>query len=321
MILALGVLGLESYLTTIGAGHSQTHHHGPDDGEEGGADHAYSAVSGFAARRGSIRRPNNIAMDDMTATEGLLAGVSPLPGSTPTDPAMNKGAEQPGARPGSQDEERESLDLDLPELADGAHNHGHGDDTALLARAVPGKAGSMDMSPPAAPRRTPLDEQQKLIYQCVLLECGILFHSIFIGMALSVAVGPSFVVFLLAIALHQGFEGLALGSRIAALQFPKNSVKPWLMVLAFGLTTPFGQIIGLGVHEVYDPMSQTGLIMVGIMNAISSGLLLFAGLVQLLAEDFLSEKSCHNLQGARRWYAYFAVVGGAFMMAIVGAFA
>lgn len=93
------------------------------------------------------------------------------------------------------------------------------------------------------------------------------------------------------------------------------------MVLAFGATTPIGQAIGLLVHSFYDPQSQTGLLMVGFMNAISSGLLLFAGLVQLLAEDFLSEKSYKTLKGKKRIHAFFAVVGGAALMSAVGAFA
>lgn len=37
--------------------------------------------------------------------------------------------------------------------------------------------------------------------QCVLLEMGILFHSVFIGMALSVSVSTEFVV-LIAIVFH-----------------------------------------------------------------------------------------------------------------------
>jgi zinc transporter 1/2/3 len=112
-----------------------------------------------------------------------------------------------------------------------------------------------------------------------------------------------------------------LGSRIAAIHFPKSSLRPWLMVLAYGTTTPIGQAIGLFVHNLYDPMSQTGLLMVGFMNAISSGLLLFAGLVQLLAEDFLTEKSYKTLHGRRRVNAFLAVVAGAGLMAAVGAFA
>jgi zinc transporter ZupT len=140
-------------------------------------------------------------------------------------------------------------------------------------------------------------------------------------MAISVATGPAFVVFLVAISFHQCFEGLALGSRIAAIQFPKRSFRPWLMVLAYGLTTPIGQAIGLIVHKLYDPQSMAGLLVVGFMNAISSGLLLYAGLVQLLAEDFLTEKSYKVLKGTKRLRAYLAVCCGALMMAIVGAFA
>lgn len=39
--------------------------------------------------------------------------------------------------------------------------------------------------------------------QCILLEVGILFHSVFIGMALSVSVGSDFVVLLIAIVFHR----------------------------------------------------------------------------------------------------------------------
>jgi zinc transporter ZupT len=156
------------------------------------------------------------------------------------------------------------------------------------------------------------------------LEAGILFHSIFIGMALSVATGTSFVVLLIAISFHQTFEGFALGSRIASLipdLFSPSSAKPWLMCLAYGTTTPIGQAIGLVLHNLYDPASTTGLLMVGITNAISSGLLLFAGLVELLAEDFLSESSYQTLKGRRRVEACISVACGALLMAFVGAFA
>jgi zinc transporter 1/2/3 len=154
-----------------------------------------------------------------------------------------------------------------------------------------------------------------------LLEAGILFHSIFIGMALSVATGTSFLVLLVAISFHQTFEGFALGSRISAIQFPASSPRPWLMALAYGTTTPVGQAIGLAIHTLYDPASQVGLLTVGFMNAISSGLLLFAGLVELLAEDFLSDESYVTLRGKRRMQACASVVSGAALMALVGAWA
>lgn len=61
--------------------------------------------------------------------------------------------------------------------------------------------------------------------------------------------------------------------------------------------------------------------MVGVMNAVSSGLLLFAGLVELLAEDFLSDRSYEVLRGRRRLEACAAVVAGGALMALVGAWA
>lgn len=82
-------------------------------------------------------------------------------------------------------------------------------------------------------------EHRKALLQCMLLEMGILFHSVFIGMALSVSVGKEFVILLIAIIFHQTFEGLALGSRIAALKWERNAVQPWVMSLAYGCTYVF----------------------------------------------------------------------------------
>ncbi|KAK4141402.1 ZIP zinc transporter-domain-containing protein [Dichotomopilus funicola] len=169
-----------------------------------------------------------------------------------------------------------------------------------------------------------LTEEQlhkKSILQCMLLEVGILFHSVFIGMALSVAVGGNFVVLLIAIAFHQTFEGLALGARIASIKWPKKTLQPWLMVLAYGCTTPMGQAIGLATHSLYSPDSEFGLILVGTMNAVSSGLLVFAALIELLAEDFLSDQSWAVLRGRKRVVACGLVLLGAVCMSLVGAWA
>jgi solute carrier family 39 (zinc transporter), member 1/2/3 len=118
-------------------------------------------------------------------------------------------------------------------------------------------------------------KREKLLLQCILLEVGILFHSVFIGMALAVAIGSDFVVLLIAIIFHQTFEGLALGSRIAAVGWSNNDAsgwrryQPWLMALAYGCTTPVGQALGIATHTLYSPESTTGLLMVGIMSSSS----------------------------------------------------
>ncbi|KEF54167.1 uncharacterized protein A1O9_09962 [Exophiala aquamarina CBS 119918] len=168
---------------------------------------------------------------------------------------------------------------------------------------------------------TPDQRLRKARLQCVLLEVGILFHSVFIGMALSVSIGSEFVILLIAIAFHQTFEGLALGSRIAGIDWPEGTWQPWLMALAYGCTTPIGQAIGLATHSLYSPSSETGLLVVGTMNAISAGLLTFASLVELLSEDFLSDNSWNDLRGKNRVFASLLVFFGAFAMSLVGAWA
>ncbi|KAL5045158.1 hypothetical protein BDW71DRAFT_87390 [Aspergillus fruticulosus] len=169
-----------------------------------------------------------------------------------------------------------------------------------------------------------LSEKQKYnkdVMQVFMLEVGILFHSVFIGMSLSVSVGNEFVVLLIAIVFHQTFEGLALGSRIASLEWPAKAAQPWLMSLAYGCTTPIGQAIGIATHSLYSPDSEVGLLLVGTMNAISAGLLIFASLIELLSEDFLSDESWRVLRGRSRIIACALVFLGAFCMSLVGAWA
>ncbi|RMX83527.1 hypothetical protein D0869_05239 [Hortaea werneckii] len=167
----------------------------------------------------------------------------------------------------------------------------------------------------------PDQEFKKAILQCTMLEMGILFHSIFIGMALSVTLGTDFVILLIAIVFHQTCEGLALGARIAHIPWTKGAKQPWLMAVAYGCTTPLGQAIGLSVHRLYDPDSQVGLLVVGIFNALSAGLLCFSSLVELLSEDFLSDESWKILHGRRRAVAFALVFAGAFAMSLIGGWA
>jgi zinc transporter 1/2/3 len=71
---------------------------------------------------------------------------------------------------------------------------------------------------------------------------------------------------------HQFFEGLALGARIALLDFASKWT-PWIMGLAFTFITPIGIAIGVGVHENFSANGKAPLLSVGILNSISAGIL------------------------------------------------
>ncbi|KAF4124900.1 Zinc transporter ZupT [Geosmithia morbida] len=195
-----------------------------------------------------------------------------------------------------------------------SHLHSNGE-------ASDGEMAAVDMEQLSGPGPSAEQKLRKERLQVLLLEMGILFHSVFIGMSVSVAVGTDFIVLLIAIVFHQTFEGLALGSRIAAINWGEGSRQPWIMAIAYGLTTPLGQALGIATHTLYSPDSAVGLIVVGVMNSISAGLLTFASLVELMAEDFLSDDSWKHLRGKSRVLACLLVFVGAFGMSLVGAWA
>lgn len=228
MVSALVVVALESYLTTRGAGHSHSHHRQIWDSDGDGSDNGVGAGlhpdgQRFGTRPPSIHCPVDIMLGDME-TQGLVAGVSPLPESwspETTQPANGKGSfgdlHDNDSESYTGQAVRESLDLEL-ELDELNPNQNGSPHHSQEARQLT-KRSSSNPTDPSVPHVPHQEEQKRLLLQCLLLEAGILFHSVFIGMALSVATGPTFAVFLIAITFHQSFEGLALGSRIAAIQF------------------------------------------------------------------------------------------------------
>jgi solute carrier family 39 (zinc transporter), member 1/2/3 len=120
-----------------------------------------------------------------------------------------------------------------------------------------------------------------------ILEFGIIFHSIFIGLTLAVA-GEEFISLYVVLVFHQTFEGLGLGTRLAAAPWPESKRwTPYIMAIAFGLSTPIAIAIGLIVRRSFAPGSQTTLIVNGIFDALSAGILIYTGLVELMAHEFM----------------------------------
>lgn len=316
MVAVFAVVVLEMFFAMKGAGHVHGNEYDTLIGDIG-----RESMEAFGQDASSYSRLESRDASGNIHLEGLRQNDQGV--DTEAAPGSSHEIERSSLAGSHQDKEEDDTDIDgLDDYADDVPTNGQMQPSSRpLHHHRPQMNGHYRSHTESD---IPMQNPQRQLLQCLLLEAGILFHSIFIGMALSVATGTSFVVLLIAISFHQTFEGFALGSRIASLipdLFSPNSPKPWLMSLAYGTTTPLGQAIGLVLHNLYDPASTTGLLMVGITNAISSGLLLFAGLVELLAEDFLSESSYETLKGRRRVEACISVACGALLMAFVGAFA
>ena len=120
-----------------------------------------------------------------------------------------------------------------------------------------------------------------------ILEFGVIFHSIFIGLTLAVA-GDEFITLYIVLVFHQTFEGLGLGSRLATVPWPKDKRwTPYVLGVAYGLSTPIAIAIGLGVRKSYPPEGRTTLITNGVFDSISAGILIYTGLVELMAHEFM----------------------------------
>lgn len=62
------------------------------------------------------------------------------------------------------------------------------------------------------------------------------------------------------------------------------------MVLFFTVTTPSGIAIGMMISKGYNEQSSTALIVQGVLNSASAGILIYMALVDLLATDFMNPK-------------------------------
>jgi solute carrier family 39 (zinc transporter), member 1/2/3 len=154
-----------------------------------------------------------------------------------------------------------------------------------------------------------------------ILEFGIIFHSIFVGLTLAVS-GDEFTTLYIVLVFHQTFEGLGLGSRLALLPWPKSKwLTPYLLGLGYAVSTPAAIAIGLGVRESYPPGGRTTLIVNGIFDSISAGILLYTGLVELLAHEFMFSPTMQNESTRTVMFAFFLLCLGAALMALLGKWA
>lgn len=154
-----------------------------------------------------------------------------------------------------------------------------------------------------------------------ILEFGVVFHSIFIGLTLAVA-GSEFNTLYVVLVFHQTFEGLGLGSRLAVTPWPKDKLwTPYVLGFAYALSTPIALAVGLGVRTTYAPESQKALIINGVFDSISAGILIYTGLVELMAHEFMFSPTMRKAKIRIVLSAFGLMCLGAGLMALLGKWA
>jgi zinc transporter 1/2/3 len=176
----------------------------------------------------------------------------------------------------------------------------------------------------------PPETMQKRI-AVLLLEIGIATHSIIIGVALGVAANDDFVPLLMALSCHQFFEGysiityfvtcsgIALGSTVVDAAY--SAWKSWMLVGVYGVTTPIGILVGIVIHSTYNGNSTSALLVQGIFDSVSGGVLIYMALVELISVEVT-----HNHEMRKEWWVsqalqFFALYAGVVIMAVIGRWA
>ncbi|KAI3911123.1 hypothetical protein MKX01_039726 [Papaver californicum] len=196
--------------------------------------------------------------------------------------------------------EKTNGDVEIAANGNG-HGHGHGHGQSFV---MAGDVASAQLT------------RYRVI--AVVLECGIVVHSVVIGISLGASSNVcSIKPLVAALCFHQMFEGMGLGGCI--LQAEYTLLKKSLMAFFFATTTPLGILIGLLISKSYRESSPHALITEGLLNAASAGLLIYMALVDLLAADFMGRK----LQGSIRLQikSYVAVLLGAGGMSVMALWA
>ncbi|KAH7157152.1 hypothetical protein EDB81DRAFT_414680 [Dactylonectria macrodidyma] len=169
------------------------------------------------------------------------------------------------------------------------------------------------------------------VVSILVMEAGILFHSLLIGLTLVVSGDEYFVTLFVVILFHQMFEGIALGSRIATIgtiadahaipaarsarplddtdaRNSEKSVTPsdsasseeetviplglsmkkkLGLAALFAFITPIGMAIGIGVLQQFNGSNRSTLLAIGTLDALSAGILVWVGLVEMWAADWM----------------------------------
>lgn len=167
-----------------------------------------------------------------------------------------------------------------------------------------------------------------------------------IGITLVVAGDSFFITLSIVIIFHQLFEGIALGTRIASLGYgqsplalghshshtPTPSVertgvstvplwKKLVLASGFAFITPIGMAIGIGVLNIFNGNDPATLIAIGTLDALSAGILVWVGLVEMWAQDWMMGGELSDAGPVTTTLALLGLICGMVLMSLLGKWA
>jgi ZIP zinc/iron transport family len=153
----------------------------------------------------------------------------------------------------------------------------------------------------------------------VILEIGILIHSLIIGINLGITEDEFLVTLLVAVAFHQMFEGMALGALIGSTTLQWKT--KWILGIAYPLTTPIGIAIGIIVRNSFNTNSSTLILIQGILASLSLGILMYNTYVELIGREVNRNPVFKAYSSEFKMFCYFMMFLGAASLAVLGIWA
>jgi len=153
---------------------------------------------------------------------------------------------------------------------------------------------------------------------CYLLEIGISFHSVLIGVAFGLE-RHGLIVLMIALMFHQFFEGVSLSSVFIEAHF-KHIRSIIFMIVLYSCTMPIGGIIGLILRNTIEETSKAYITLQGIIDSVAAGILIYDILVNILSRHCTS---CNwkNTSFIGKNVQLFAFYLGLFVIALIGIWA
>ncbi|EEH17011.2 hypothetical protein PABG_07098 [Paracoccidioides brasiliensis Pb03] len=207
--------------------------------------------------------------------------------------------------------------------------HVHGDaelepNSEVQSKIPQAKSPNGSDNEPSSTTLTNLGHQHTLVQpddklSVMVMEAGIIFHSIIIGLTLVLAGDSGYISLFIVIIFHQMFEGLALGARIANLKTTVTASK-LTMALMFSLITPVGMAIGLGVLHRFNGNDRSTIIAIGTLDALSAGILAWVALIDMWSHDWLYG-DLRNSGFVKSAVGFLGLIAGMVLMGLLGKWA
>lgn len=119
------------------------------------------------------------------------------------------------------------------------------------------------------------------IASLIVLESGVLIHSLIIGLSLGTTADYKFMPLLIAISFYQLFEGIVLGSLINTLKTSEETKLRMAMIYPLG--TPSAMAVGIALRHNFNINSQKLILVEGVSDSLAAGILIYATYCELMS--------------------------------------